>query len=215
MAAGTVPGVSNPAPRTNSPITARDGAQTENRAQVQAAVLEATEQLLAEGNAYADLSVDRIAKAAGLSRTAFYFYFADKRELITALAAQMSQELFEQAIDFFSGEADSPEEMRRVLGGVYDLYRSHGALARATVEVSTYDEEIALFWRQLMTAFIDAIEARVVRDRGGREGAPPRAVAFSLVWMIERTLYEQLVQGEPIPREDAIAAMVEIVERAG
>jgi AcrR family transcriptional regulator len=209
--------VSHPAPRTSSPISPRDGARTENRAQVQAAVLEATERLLTEGNAYADLSVDRIAKAAGLSRTAFYFYFADKRELITELATQMSQELFDQAIDFFSGDADSPEEMRRVLGEVYDLYRSHGALARATVEVSTYDEEIAMFWRGLMTSFIDAIEARVVRNREGEPGsaAPSRAVAFSLVWMIERTLYEQLVQNEPIPRDDAIAALVEIVAHAG
>ena len=207
-------GVDHPAPRTSTPISAREGAQTENRQQVQAAIMEAVEGLFAEGNAYADISVDRIAKAAGISRTAFYFYFADKRELITAMAAQMSQQLFDQAVDFFSGEAGSTDELRDVLGAVYDLYRSHGALARAVVEVSTYDEEIAVFWRGLLTRFIDAVEARVVRERGARTGAPARAVAFSLVWMTERTLYQQLVQGDPIPRDDAIAALVEIFEGA-
>ena len=176
-------------------------------------MLEATERLLADGNAYADLSVDRIAKAAGISRTAFYFYFADKRELMTGLAAQMSQELFEKAIDFFSGEAGSTEELQHILGGVYDLYWQHGALVRAVVEVSTYDEEIAVFWRGLLDGFIDAVESRILRQRGtATGGAPPRAMAFTLVWMAERSLYQQLVQDEPVSRADLVAALVEIFQ---
>ena len=178
-------------------------------------MLVATERLLSEGNAYADLSVDRIAKAAGISRTAFYFYFADKRELMTGLAAQMSQDLFEQAIDFFSGEAGSTEELQTILGGVYDLYRQHGALVRAVVEVSTYDEEIAVFWRGLLDGFVDAVEGRIVRQRGKKPGgAPPRALAFALVWMAERSLYQQLVQDEPIARDDLVSALVEIFQGA-
>jgi AcrR family transcriptional regulator len=204
----------SPAPRTSTPITARDGAQTENRIQVQTSVLKATEQLLSEGNAYADLSVDRIAKAAGISRTAFYFYFADKRELMTGLAAQLSQELFDQAIDFFSGEADSTDDLKRVLGGVYDLYLGHGAVVRAVVEVSTYDEEIAIFWRGLLNSFIDAVEGRIERGRGTGSSSetPARGIAFALVWMTERSLYQQLVQQEPVGRSDMIAALVEIFE---
>ena len=54
---------------------------TPKRAAVQAAVLTATEQLLGEGASYADLNIERIATRAGISRTAFYFYFADKREV--------------------------------------------------------------------------------------------------------------------------------------
>lgn len=198
-----------------SPVAARQGPATENRAHVQAEVLEATSRLLAAGNAYADLSVQRIAKESGISRTAFYFYFADKRDLVMKLAEDISRQLYEQAADFFTGQADSEAELRSVLTNVYDLYRQHGALTRAIVEVSTYDEEIAVFWRSLLDAFVSATEQRIEHeraangsDRAGRPGARP--MAFALTWMVERTMYQQLVQDEPIAREDVIEAMVEV-----
>lgn len=180
----------------------------------------ATAALLADGGAFADLSVQRIAHAAGISRTAFYFYFADKRELITGLASEISQQLYDSAAAFFSGEADGEDELRAVLAEVYALYRRHGAVTRAIVEVSTYDEEIAVYWRGLLDAFVSATEQRIVRERAsGVHGASrgtgdPRAIAFALVWMLERTLYQQLVQDEPVPRARVIEAMVHIFQGA-
>lgn len=208
-------------PRPPAATPQRRGAQTANRAQVQADVFAATAKLLAGGSAFADLSVQRIAHEAGISRTAFYFYFADKRELITGLAADISQQLYDRAARFFSGEADSEAELRTVLGEVYELYRRHGAVTRAIVEVSTYDEEIAVYWRGLLDAFVSATEQRIVRERAaagrtgaGRSGDDPRAIAFALVWMLERTLYQQLVQDEPVPRKRIIEALVHIFQGA-
>ena len=51
----------------------REQPATAKRAAIQAAVLRATEDLLAEGVSYADLGIERIATRAGISRTAFYF----------------------------------------------------------------------------------------------------------------------------------------------
>lgn len=208
----------HPAPRSSEPLSVRDGATTENRAQVQARVFEATERLLSEGNAYADLSVDKIAKAAGISRTAFYFYFSDKRELITGQAAAVAEELYGQAIDFYSGDAGSTEELEQVLREVYDIYFRHGVLIRAVVEVSTYDEQIAVFWRGLLNQFVSATEDRIVRERTlkGKDASKsdPRAMAFALTWMTERTLHQQLVQQEPIARDAIVRSLVEIFERS-
>src|SRR3712207_7614489 len=61
------------------------GRQSEKRAAIEASVLEATEALLAEGASFAELNIERIATRAGISRTAFYFYFRDKRELLVRL----------------------------------------------------------------------------------------------------------------------------------
>ena len=82
------------------------GAPTAKRAAIQAAVLEATEALLAEGTPYADLNIERIAKRAGISRTSFYFYFRDKRELLTRLTADVAELLYQQAEIWFSGTGD-------------------------------------------------------------------------------------------------------------
>jgi len=196
-------------PRTTSPVAHREGPATAKRAQVQADVLRATEELLASGSSYADLNVEKIAKAAGISRTAFYFYFADKRDLLMRLAGDVTELLYAQADIWFSGEGDPEQEIREALTRIAALYREHGVLIRAIVEVSTYEEDIATFWRGLLQRFVDAtarrIEAEAHLDRDSAE-----ATAFALTWMVERTFYQQLVQAEPVPDAQLIAAIARI-----
>jgi AcrR family transcriptional regulator len=182
------------------------------RAAVQSAVLEATEQLLGEGATYADLNIERIATRAGISRTAFYFYFADKRELLVRLSEEVTDELYTQADIWFSGSGDPEAEIREALGNIAQLYQQHGPLLRAIVEVSTYDEEVAAAWRSLVGRFVTATEARIEAEHaaGKSSGLNASATAFALVWMAERVLYEELVQDAPIARDDLVDGLVGI-----
>lgn len=182
------------------------------RAAVQAAVLSATEQLLGEGASYADLNIERIATRAGISRTAFYFYFADKRELLVRLSEDVTDELYTQADIWYSGSGDPEAEIREAIGNIAQLYEQHGPLLRAIVEVSTYDEEIAAAWRSLVGRFVLATRTRIEAEReaGKSSGIDPAATAFALVWMAERVLYEDLVQDAAITREDLVNGLVGI-----
>jgi TetR/AcrR family transcriptional regulator, ethionamide resistance regulator len=182
------------------------------RAAVQAAVLRATEQLLGEGATYADLNIERIATRAGISRTAFYFYFADKRELLMRLSEDVTDELYAQADIWYSGSGDPETEIREALVNIARLYVLHGTLLRVIVEVSTYDDEVAVFWRTLVGRFVDATKTRIEAERaaGTSSGGDPGATAFALCWMAERVLYQELVQGAPIPQEDLVDALVRI-----
>ena len=195
--------------RTASPVAHREGPATAKRAQVQAAVLRATEELLASGASYAELNVERIAKAAGISRTAFYFYFRDKRDLLMRLAGDVTELLYAQADIWFSGDGDPESEIHEALTRIGVLYREHGVLIRAIVEVSTYEEDIATFWRGLLERFVDAT-ARRIEDEASLKPEAARATAFALTWMVERTFYQQLVQDEPVPDEQLIAAIARI-----
>src|SRR5919201_374391 len=145
-------------PREEVPLTAK-------RAAVQAAVLAATEELLAEGASYADLNIERIANRAGISRTAFYFYFRDKRELLMRLTGDVNELLFQQADIWFSGAGDPEPEMRAALTNIAALYAEHGVLLRAIVEVSTYDDEVAHAWHGLVGRFVDATRVRIEAER--------------------------------------------------
>jgi AcrR family transcriptional regulator len=197
-------------PRAASPVAHREGPPTAKRAQVQAAVLTATERLLAEGSSYADLNVERIATAAGISRTAFYFYFRDKRDLLMRLAGDVTELLYAQADIWFSGEGEDPEdEIREALTQIAALYQEHGTLIRAIVEVSTYEEDIATFWRSLLNQFVEATARRIEREGQPLPGSA-QATAFALVWMVERTYYQQLVQEQPLPDSDVVDAIVGI-----
>ncbi len=90
------------------------GRQTEKRAQIEAAVLEATEALLAEGASFAELGIERIATRAGISRTAFYFYFKDKRELLVRLTEDVNAQLVSAASTWWSGEGELRVALRAI-----------------------------------------------------------------------------------------------------
>jgi AcrR family transcriptional regulator len=188
---------------------------TPKREAIQAAVLAATEELLAGGASFADLGIERIAKRAGISRTAFYFYFRDKRELLIRLAEDVTNLLYAEAERWFSG-AGGPDEVRTALGNIGAMYGEHGPLLRAIVEVSTYDQEMATFWRALLGRFVNATEARIeVEQAAGRApDMPAQATAFALVWMTERTFYQQLVQEAPMSPDEVIEALTGVWMRS-
>ncbi len=183
------------------------GRPSEKRAAIEASVLRATEELLGDGASFAELGIERIATRAGISRTAFYFYFRDKRELLVRLTEEVDAQLMAAADTWWSGAGD----LRTALAAIAELYREHGALLRAVVEVSTYDEDVAQFWRGLVGRFVEATRERIEREDAG--AAAPAATAFALVWMVERTFYQQLVQREPVATDDLVDAMATIFER--
>lgn len=191
-------------------------ATTAKRAAVQAAVLRATEDLLREGTSYADLKVERIARGAGISRTAFYFYFRDKRDLLEQLTEEVNAELYAQAGIWWSGSGDPGVELREALSRIAAVYGEHGVLLRAIVEVSTYDEEVARLWRTLLGRFVDATQRRIEAETdAGRAAVPqPAATAFALCWMTERTLYQQLVQELTVGVPELVEALAAIWERS-
>jgi TetR/AcrR family transcriptional regulator, ethionamide resistance regulator len=185
---------------------------TAKRAAVQAAVLAATEELLSEGASYADLNIERIATRAGISRTAFYFYFRDKRDLLTRLTADVAELLYQQAEIWFSGEGEPEPEMREALTNIAALYAEHGVLLRAIVEVSTYDEEVARAWHALLGRFVDATRRRIEAEQAAGRAVTQHAhaTAFALCWMTEHTMYQHSVEDQPFAPDEMVEALVGI-----
>jgi AcrR family transcriptional regulator len=182
-------------------------AKTPRRVAIEASVLSATEALLREGSTYAELNVERIATRAGISRTAFYFYFRDKRELLERVTSGVSDLLFEEADRWWSGDGDGPAELRIALRNVVGVWQEHGAILRAVVEASTYDVEVAAFWRDLIGRFVDATRRQIEADQAaGRvsPALPAQGAAFALCWMTERAIYQRMVADGPALDVDAV-----------
>ncbi|HVE69174.1 MAG TPA: TetR/AcrR family transcriptional regulator [Solirubrobacteraceae bacterium] len=167
-------------------------ANSEKRATVEAAVLAATEGLLAEGRAFADLRVEEIANRAGISRTAFYFYFRGKRELLMRLTEGVAELLWVQAETWWGDDGDGAEALREAVRRVTAVWADHGVLLRAVIEASAYDEVVANFWRAIMGRFVEATRARIEADG---VPVPAESTAFALCWMTERAYYQWIAQG--------------------
>ena len=156
------------------------------------ALIAATLELLSEGSAYADLSIEQIVRRAGLSRPTFYAYFRDKRALILELG-QTLQDAVAVAADPWL--ADGTGSLRTTLTGVLVAFREHRHATAAIVEAATYDDDVAAFWRSFHERFMATAAARIRAEDPQVDPLRAEARAFALVWMTERAITEHLASG--------------------
>lgn len=174
------------------------------KSSVRAATLE-----LVRDTPFKDLTIDEIARGAGLTRSAFYFYFRDKHELLMAAVEDVVAALYREADRWWHGDGDGEQLIREALAGVAAVYTEHATLLRVATKVSTYDDEVREFWRSLVERFITATASHLRREQDAGRARPldPDRTAESLVWMTERSCYMYLTRGERDSRElvDALA----------
>jgi AcrR family transcriptional regulator len=183
-----------PAPRAASERSSRRRRREEAREQVLSSALE-----LAEGGPFRDVTVDEIARRAGLSRSAFYTHFRDKHELLLAAVDEVAAELYRKAEEWWGGEGPPAELVRRAIEGVVAVYAEHASLLRLATEVSTYDDEVREFWLGISERFIIATAAHIRSEQNSGlipRSLDPRATAEALHWMTERSCYVYLGRGE-------------------
>ena len=192
------------------------GAPTARRQEVEASLLEATEELLAEGQPFADLSVERIATRAGISRTAFYFYFADKNVLLERLTSDVNALILEQANMWWEDSGAPTDRLRTALANALEVYREHSVLIRATAEVATYDDEVARHRRHLLTQVAEVTERHIEEENAaGQASCPsPRTTALALTWMSESAFLQQVTAEYSIDEAQLIEALASIWVRA-
>jgi AcrR family transcriptional regulator len=165
---------------------------------------------LSQDSPFRDLTVDEIARAAGLSRSAFYTHFRDKHELLLVALEEVAGELYRMADRWWSGEGPPAERVREALEGVAAVYAEQASLLRVVTEVSTYDDEVRAVWMRIMQRFID-VTARHIRSEQDVGLIPdmldPQTAAEGLVWMAERCEYIYLARAERTPEQvvEAIA----------
>ena len=159
------------------------------RHEVEGDVCAALLRLLGEGKPFKDLTVDELARAGGLSRTAFYFYFPGKNQVLMAAASDVAEEYYAEADRWWGGEGPPEQRVRAAMQGIVETYLRHQAVLRTAVEVATYDPEFAAFYNGLVERFVLATTAhlRGDRDAGLLRDVDPDAVAHALVWMVERS----------------------------
>jgi AcrR family transcriptional regulator len=177
---------------------------------VESAVREALLRLLSEGIPFKKLTVDELARAAGLSRTAFYFYFPGKEQALMSAAADVTEEFRERADTWWHGEGPPEERVRAALAGILDVYVRHAALLRAAVEVTSYSQEFEDFYKSLLDGFVRATAEHLRREQeaGRLRELDCDVVAESLMWMAERCNHVLIKQGRsPEELVDALTSV--------
>ena len=154
---------------------------------------------LAEKGPFRDVTVDQIARSAGLSRSAFYTHFQDKQELLLVAVEEASEQLYEMADRWWHGVGPPAERVRRAIEGVVSVYAGEARLLRIAAEVATYDDEVRALWLDIAERFIEATAQHIRAEQEVGlipRSLDPRATAESLFWMAERCCYIYLGRGE-------------------
>jgi AcrR family transcriptional regulator len=188
------------------------------RDEARAELLGILERLLREGEAYHEISVDRLAGEAGLSRTTFYVYFEDKGDLLRGWFADATADLMAAAAGWWSlGPLVTREELRAALAHIVDRYRPHVPLMSAMHDAAGADPAARAAVAAAMQGYVTALRAHL--EAGQREGfvdagLPPAETAFWLQGMAERGFHEAAAGTDAAAVDRLVDAYARIVWNA-
>ncbi len=168
----------------------------ERREQIERQLLDATERLMADGASFTELSVDRLATEAGISRASFYIYFEDKGHLLRRLTGQVFDDLAAGAERWWSvAQRRQPTDALAAMSGIVASYRRHQPLLVALNEMAAYDQIVGTTYREVLTAIAGRLAAVIEagqNDGSIRRDLPADTTASTLTWMVERACQQNL-----------------------
>ena len=186
IAAVTGPAQTTEAPPARGRRTRRTRGDDRERA-----ILETAEQLLEE-HAFHEISVDDLARGAGISRPTFYFYFPSKDAVLLTLLDRMVDEArgrMGEALERFP--EDPPRWLRAGITAIYETFSSHRAVTVAGADALATSAEARELWARVMEDFVQVTAAVIDAERArgaAPEGVPGRDLAIALNRMNERVL---------------------------
>jgi AcrR family transcriptional regulator len=184
-------------------------ASTQRQEEVRSRLLDAIEGVTEGGEGLGDVSVEKLAKAAGISRATFYIYFSDKGDLLTARFEQVVAELIEAAGAWWKlGPGVSLEDLRGTLGGIVAVYRPHTTLIAAVYDEAAYNPAVRELTAGLINQGISGLREHIERGQRGGFVDPELLAAETaawLGWMVERGLRD-IVGPAPEEEVDALIA---------
>ncbi|KAA9150738.1 TetR/AcrR family transcriptional regulator [Amycolatopsis acidicola] len=178
------------------------------------AILATAEKLL-ETRPLREISIDDLARGAGISRPTFYFYFRSKDAVLLALLERVVDEADSSALDMMEeSRGDAPQAWRACINVFYETFSSHRAVALAIASARETNPAVRELWSSVMDRWVDRIAA-VIESERARGAAPPgrpaRDLAVALNLMNERMLHAAFAGERPmVPESEVVDVLLEI-----
>ena len=171
------------------------------------AILETATRLL-EQRPLHEISVDDLAKGAGISRPTFYFYFPSKDAVLMTLIESVIAEA-DTALESVSDQTPTDRDAfwRTGINFFFAGFGAHKGVSRAGYEARATIPEAAELWSRFMQKWIDNT-ARINESERTRGEAPvtlpAQDLAAALNLMNERVLIAAFSDERPAVPEDRV-----------
>jgi TetR/AcrR family transcriptional regulator, ethionamide resistance regulator len=185
--------LSVPAQRRNT-----EALRARRRVELSAKLLAAIERLYDQGEPYSDVSVERLIREAGVTRSTFYSYYADKDALLGELALTVLDGL----VAFWSRLSPSLTrgELEDAISQILTAYIPHRAVMVAICNPVPSRDARAVFETMFMERSAKKV-ARFIKAGQDQGHIDPEldadTTAALLMWMTERGLDKLVARAEP------------------
>jgi len=142
------------------------------------------------------VNVADISRHAGVTRSAFYFYFESKAAAVAALLAEMYDDAFAAAAAF-TGDGTVPERIRAAIHGVFESWDRHRHLFAAMLDARAESPAVRERWDADREAFVPVVAdiVRGERAAGRAAGGPDADVLASVLLDLVDRAVERLARG--------------------
>lgn len=192
-------------------VQARSGAR--RREATQAAIIAGLRELLLGGEPYSTVSIDQVAKAAGVSRATFYLHFADKKQVMFHLAYEIVEQRFAIGAEPLADPHIGRDALSAVVTEMVDRWMADARLLDAVVQLAEEDPAMREVWVDAIHE-VGAMGAKLMRARWGDSPTAfgdPETLGQVLAWMFERSAHQ--LTRDPTRRDEVIRAVTEVVWR--
>src|SRR4051794_33775566 len=152
------------------------------------------------------INIADISRRAGVTRSAFYFYFENKASAVAALMEEMYDEST-AAAELLRGAGPPAENIEAMVRALFTAWDKHEHLFRASLDARATSATVRELWDSDRESFVPVVAALIESERPGTGNAD--ALASVLLELNDRML-ERLALGGRLDREQLVTAVVAI-----
>jgi AcrR family transcriptional regulator len=174
------------------------------------ALLESLDHYLRDGS-LDSINIADISRRAGVTRSAFYFYFENKAGAVAALMEEMYDES-SAAAELLRGDGTPAQNIEAMVRALFSTWDKHQHLFRASLDARATSATVRELWDSDRESFVPVVAEMITAERASGAapaGTDPTALASVLLELNDRML-ERLALGGTLTREQLVEAVVAV-----
>ena len=180
------------------------------------ALLQALEGFLADGLSLEAINIAEVSERAGVTRSAFYFYFENKAFAVAALMDELYADASTATDLLLSQDGEPAARIESVIRGLFASLERHLHVYRAMLEARGTNQSVRDLWDADRSSFVAPV-AQMIRDEravgNAVAGPDAEALASVLLDLNDRAL-ERRARGDGPPLDQHVEALVSLWTRS-